>query len=54
MRCLLFLAVLFLLPAVYGLEPPPSGTPYGKFHVRVLDCSSQQPIAGASVTNMTG
>ncbi|MEM4346835.1 MAG: hypothetical protein QXH32_10710 [Candidatus Caldarchaeum sp.] len=54
MRFWLFLIIQFLLPTVYGLEPPPSGTPYGKFHVRVLDCSSQQPIAGASVTNMTG
>ncbi|MEM2334292.1 MAG: hypothetical protein QXZ62_06965, partial [Candidatus Caldarchaeum sp.] len=47
-------------------EPPPSGTPFGKFYVRVLDCSNQQPIVGASVnldnpghrassvTNMTG
>ncbi|MEM4346017.1 MAG: hypothetical protein QXI02_03895, partial [Candidatus Caldarchaeum sp.] len=66
MRCWLFLAVLLVLPAVYGLEPPPSGTPFGRFYVRVVDCSSQQPIVGASVnldnpghrassvTNMTG
>ncbi|MEM0443732.1 MAG: hypothetical protein QXH32_08985 [Candidatus Caldarchaeum sp.] len=49
MRCWLFLIILLFLPAVYGLEPPPSGTPFGKFYVRVVDCSSQQPIAGASV-----
>ncbi|MEM2800212.1 MAG: hypothetical protein QXR26_04025 [Candidatus Caldarchaeum sp.] len=66
MRCWLFLIIQFLLPTVYGLEPPPSGTPFGKFYVRVVDCSSQQPVAGASVnldnpghrassvTNMTG
>ncbi|MEM4282013.1 MAG: hypothetical protein QXQ70_06090 [Candidatus Caldarchaeum sp.] len=50
MRCWLFLAVLLLLPAVCGLEPPPlSGTPFGRFYVKVVDCSSQQPVAGASV-----
>ncbi len=62
---IIFLLVLSVQTA-QALEPPPPGTAYGNIHIRVTDCATGEPIAGASVsienpghtfsttTNMTG
>ncbi|MEM4315072.1 MAG: hypothetical protein QXI97_02720 [Nitrososphaerota archaeon] len=47
---LISLILLILTQPAHALDSPPPGTPYGITYVRVTDCSTGEPVVGASVT----